>query len=171
MTLGERISTFRRRQGLSQEALAEKLGVSRQSVSKWERNESLPETDKLPLLAQALGISLDLLLNGEEAAPSPSFQPFPPFQRGSLWSKITWLFQRWGWVGGLVLAGYGVIVLGIAILWRMMMGQMLPPEVIFTDGCNPFLPVELITGAIMVMGGILMVGGLASAIILYRRRR
>ena len=71
MTLGERISGFRRRQGLSQEALAEKLGVSRQSVSKWERNESLPETDKLPLLAQALGISLDLLLNGEEAAPSP----------------------------------------------------------------------------------------------------
>lgn len=87
MTLGERISAFRRRQGLSQEALAEKLGVSRQSVSKWERNESLPETDKLPLLAQALGISLDLLLNGEEAAPFPSFQPFPPFQRGSLWSK------------------------------------------------------------------------------------
>lgn len=171
MTLGERISAFRRRQGLSQEALAEKLGVSRQSVSKWERNESLPETDKLPLLAQALGISLDLLLNGEEAAPFPSFQPFPPFQRGSLWSKITWLFQRWGWVGGLVLAGYGVIVLGIAILWRVMMGQMLPPEVIFTDGCNPFLPVELITGAIMVMGGILMVGGLAAAIILYRRRR
>ena len=71
----------------------------------------------------------------------------------------------------MVLAGYGVIVLGIAILWRVMMGQMLPPEVIFTDGYNPFLPVELITGAIMVMGGILMVGGLAAAIILYRRRR
>ena len=62
MTLGERIVHYRKRQGLSQEQLSQRLGVSRQSVSKWERDESLPEADKLPLLAKTLGVSLDTLL-------------------------------------------------------------------------------------------------------------
>ena len=64
MTLGERIVHYRKRQGLSQEQLSQRLGVSRQSVSKWERDESLPEADKLPLLAKTLGVSLDALLSG-----------------------------------------------------------------------------------------------------------
>ena len=45
-TLGARIQAHRRRMGISQEQLAERLGVSRQAVSKWELDESLPELDK-----------------------------------------------------------------------------------------------------------------------------
>lgn len=102
MTLGERIVHYRKRQGLSQEQLSQRLGVSRQSVSKWERDESLPEADKLPLLAKTLGVSLDTLLSGEEEAPSQPAGPTPA--KGGAVGKLAWLFRRWGWVGGLVLA-------------------------------------------------------------------
>ena len=47
MTLGEKILELRRRNAISQDALAERLDVSRQAVSKWERDEAIPETDKI----------------------------------------------------------------------------------------------------------------------------
>lgn len=61
MKLPEKILYCRKRAGLSQEALAERLGVSRQAVSKWETGEALPETGKLATLAAALGASVDWL--------------------------------------------------------------------------------------------------------------
>lgn len=57
-----RLAELRRDHGLSQEELAEKLGVSRQAVSKWERAESSPDTDNLIALAQLYGVTLDVLL-------------------------------------------------------------------------------------------------------------
>ncbi len=56
MKLPEKILYCRKRAGLSQEALAERLGVSRQAVSKWETGEALPETGKLAALAAELGL-------------------------------------------------------------------------------------------------------------------
>ena len=66
MKLPEKILYCRKRAGLSQEALAERLGVSRQAVSKWETGEALPETGKLATLAAALGVSVDWLLSEAE---------------------------------------------------------------------------------------------------------
>lgn len=60
--IAQRLAERRKQAGLSQEALAEKLGVSRQAVSKWERSESSPDTDNLIALAQLYGVSLDDLL-------------------------------------------------------------------------------------------------------------
>lgn len=60
--IADRLAQKRRDRGLSQEELAEKLGVSRQAVSKWERSESSPDTDNLMALAQLYGVSLDELL-------------------------------------------------------------------------------------------------------------
>lgn len=57
-----RLAEMRRAHGLSQEELAEKLNISRQAVSKWERAESSPDTDNLIALAQLYGVSLDVLL-------------------------------------------------------------------------------------------------------------
>lgn len=63
----DRLCTLRKEHNLSQEELAEKLGVSRQAVSKWERSEASPDTDNLIELAHIYGISLDELINGDEA--------------------------------------------------------------------------------------------------------
>ncbi len=62
-----RLCELRKKHNLSQEELADKLGVSRQAVSKWERSESSPDTDNLIQLAKLYGISLDELLNGDDA--------------------------------------------------------------------------------------------------------
>ena len=61
-----RLYELRKQQGLSQEELAEKLGVSRQAVSKWERSEASPDTDNLIALAKIYGMSLDELVYGEK---------------------------------------------------------------------------------------------------------
>ena len=57
--IANRLVTLRKRNSLSQEALAEKLGISRQAVSKWERAEASPDTDNLILLSRIYGISMD----------------------------------------------------------------------------------------------------------------
>lgn len=59
----QRLADYRRRKGYSQESLAQKLGLSRQAVSKWERAESSPDTENLIALARLYGVSLDDLLN------------------------------------------------------------------------------------------------------------
>ena len=65
MTLGQRIQELRKKQGLSQEALGEKLGVSRQAISRWEMDGAVPEVDKLIALSKLFGVSLDELLQVE----------------------------------------------------------------------------------------------------------
>ncbi len=65
MSFGENLQTVRKKNQLSQEGLAEMLGVSRQAVSKWELGDGYPEVDKLLLLSKKLNISLDSLLGRE----------------------------------------------------------------------------------------------------------
>ena len=66
--LADRLVKLRKENKLSQEALAEKLGLSRQAISKWERAEASPDTDNLIALASLYGISLDELLGNEKKA-------------------------------------------------------------------------------------------------------
>ena len=70
MTLGERLIQLRAKAGLSQDDLAERLGVSRQSVSKWENNVSVPDLDKLVKLGEVFGVSLDELVRGNVPGPA-----------------------------------------------------------------------------------------------------
>ncbi len=72
MNLSEKIQLCRKRAGLSQEALAEKLNVSRQAVSKWETGAAEPELSKLRALAAAFGVTADWLLSEEDAADGNS---------------------------------------------------------------------------------------------------
>lgn len=66
MTFGERLLEYRNRVGLSQERLAEKIGVTRQTVSKWETNQSTPDFDKIVPLCEVLGITTEELIKGEK---------------------------------------------------------------------------------------------------------
>lgn len=66
--IANKLVQLRKKHGLSQEELAEKIGVSRQAVSKWERAESSPDTDNLISLAKIYNLSLDDMLNNKGAA-------------------------------------------------------------------------------------------------------
>ena len=68
MTLGQNIQAARKAKGLSQETLAEKIGVSRQALGKWEKDTALPGLDNLQALAAELGTGVDALLGTEQSA-------------------------------------------------------------------------------------------------------
>lgn len=72
MTMGQRIAEQRKKLGLSQEALGEKVGVSRQAISKWESDGAVPEIDKLISLSRLFSVSVGWLLGVEENAPQHS---------------------------------------------------------------------------------------------------
>lgn len=67
MNLGEKIYKLRKEKGLSQEALAEQLGTTRQAVSKWENNQGYPETEKLLQLSNIFAVSIDYLLREDKS--------------------------------------------------------------------------------------------------------
>lgn len=81
MTLGEKIFRLRTEQGLSQETFGEKLGVSRQSVSKWETDQSVPELDKIIAISDFFHVSTDYLLKEaarkEEMYGAPETETLP----------------------------------------------------------------------------------------------
>ena len=74
MILGEKIALLRKKNNYSQEDLANELGISRQSVSKWESGNSIPDLDKIIKMSSLFGVSTDYLLKDEleEATPSES---------------------------------------------------------------------------------------------------
>ena len=74
MTFGEKIQKLRKEAGLSQEELSDRLEVSRQAVSKWERDSGYPETEKIVRMSKLFHVSLDYLL-GEEDAQKPDTAP------------------------------------------------------------------------------------------------
>ena len=76
MTLAEKILSQRTERGMSQDDLAEKLEVSRQSVSKWETAQSTPDLDKIIKLANLFGVTVDELVRDEEC-PQPPEPPQP----------------------------------------------------------------------------------------------
>ncbi|MCL2194485.1 MAG: helix-turn-helix domain-containing protein [Oscillospiraceae bacterium] len=73
MQVGENIQAVRMKNGLSQVALADKLGVTRQSVSRWELGQALPELDKIVAISRLFGMTTDeLLLEKEKALCRPN---------------------------------------------------------------------------------------------------
>ena len=121
MTLGEKILELRRRNGMSQDVLAEQLEVSRQAVSKWERDEAVPETDKIIRIAQLFSVSTDyLLMDTQEPARQPQPQNQPPQSR-SVGDRIERFIRRHGYKSGYVLIGIGAFLCVIALLVMILM--------------------------------------------------
>lgn len=104
MTLGQKIQTLRHDAGLSQEGLGEKLGVSRQAISKWEADGAVPEVDKLIALSRLFEVNLHDLLQVEgtsreepeesgeqppqETAENPLEKDQPPRRNGRWWKAL-----------------------------------------------------------------------------------
>lgn len=98
MTFGEKLQKLRAREGLSQDALAELLNVSRQAVSRWERDETMPETEKVVRISDHFHVTTDYLLkDGPEHFP-PASRPLP--DPGDVWRKygflLAWALALWG---------------------------------------------------------------------------
>ena len=147
MTLGERIRALRQGRGMSQEALAEALGVSRQAVSKWEKNLSYPDTENLLSLAELFGVSADelaLLRRQEsqgEAPPPPEAagtEEGPPPEAAQPSSP-----RRRGWVpAALVLAALLIVTIPAAVYFALRRSETGSVE-----------PVEKVPGDVGPAGG------------------
>lgn len=113
MTLGQRIQELRKKQGLSQEALGEKLGVSRQAISRWEMDGAVPEVDKLVALSKLFGIPVGQLLGVERPGDEEQAEDREltgrelevARARRERWKKALWL--------GAALAGVLALALGV----------------------------------------------------------
>ena len=75
MNMAERIQALRKANGLSQEELAEKMGVSRQAVSKWESEQSTPDLDKILMMSDLFAVTTDYILKGTEAVEPVNAKP------------------------------------------------------------------------------------------------
>ena len=134
MTLSEKILYCIKRCALSQEALAEKIGVSRQAISKWETGEAAPELSKLALLAKTFGVTADWLISEdnppESAAQGASQkQPAAPAPNAnwvdSLPGAVQSLVRRYGWLAGAYIAASGAGMTIIGIIARIAVGKMM----------------------------------------------
>ena len=199
MTLAEKIAWCRKRAGLSQEELAEKVGVSRQAVSKWELGDATPEVGKLLLLARTFGVTTDWLLSedgpAEEAPPQPER---PPSASGGTWvdsvpGVIGRLLRQYGWLFGVRLAVGGGLFTAMGILmrtaFRSFERSMLSPfgadfnfgsaGAVWTDEAGNILnqaggaasPISIISGFVIGLGVIMLIAGIAIALSLYPKKR
>lgn len=115
---GERIYNLRKKSGLSQEEFADKLGVSRQAVSKWETGQSVPDSEKAAAIGSFFGVSLDWLINGVEPVVSAT-----PAASATVAERK----PRAGWVKALIiasivtLASIGVSALSAFVFMLVMM--------------------------------------------------
>ena len=124
MTLGQRIQELRKQNNLSQEALGEKLGVSRQAISRWEMDGAVPEVDKLIAMSKLFGVSLDELLGLKASVLKP---------------KLSWPRTKW-----VISAALVVLLLLCALpsllLWRE--NQSLRRQIAASAASEPYVPCD-----------------------------
>ena len=111
MNLGETIYRLRTKAGMSQDALANALDVSRQSVSKWENNAAVPELEKLMKLSEIFGVTLDELVGREQTAPAAPAAP--PAQSPPPYRTIGTILLGFGLLTTLLLSILGGFLVGV----------------------------------------------------------
>lgn len=118
MTTGQKIQALRKGRGLTQEQLAARLGVSRQAVSRWELDETLPDTQNLLPLKEALGVSIDTLLDSTRdlEEPTPQEGPAPAAASPPARPSLGALLKRRLWL--LLLPVELVLFVALAV-WRL----------------------------------------------------
>ena len=113
MELHERIYQLRKEKNMTQQDLADIMGVSRQAVSRWEMGTARPDIDSLIGISQAFGVTLDELVTGLKSQPLPA-EPKPdhtPRPDKRKW-VLAWLFT---WLGFVVVA-----LIWLFIQWKLM---------------------------------------------------
>ena len=86
--IGEHIAYYRKKAGMTQEQLSEKMGVTAQAVSKWENGLTCPDLDSVARLSEILGVSVEQLIHGDAAVPSVSVVETPQVGRRVLCLQV-----------------------------------------------------------------------------------
>ena len=145
MTFGEKLQKLRAGAGMSQDALAERLGVSRQAVSRWERDETMPEVDKVIQLADLFGVTTDYLLREQ---PRESAKEKKGEQDWT--DKLSYLAKTKGYLLGWLLIVWGVTDLLGLLATSVMVGgffNIMSLPISATINGVPFTgPVSMMTG-------------------------
>ena len=146
-TIGKRIAENRKRLGLTQDALAEKLGVTAQAVSKWENDQSCPDIATLPQLAQIFGVTTDELLGcGQRVHEAEVVREAEAHETDGVHiQKGNWEF-RWdsGRRDALMLALFvllvgGVLLAGRLLQWEVSFWEVLWPSALLIFGLGRLL--------------------------------
>ena len=118
MILADKIMTLRKKAGWSQEELAQQLNVTRQSVSKWEGAQSVPDLDKIVQMNRIFGVSTDYLLKDEleELEPASSLAEQPPRRRVSMEEASCYLELRRAAAPKLALATFLCVISPITLI-------------------------------------------------------
>ncbi len=119
MTIADRILELRRAKGISQEELADKIGVSRQAVSKWESEQAVPDLDRIIILSEFFEVTTDFLLKGIESDKVTNKENATPYILnavatasnflGLIMSTFIWNSTQ---ENGAIIAGLVFIILG-----------------------------------------------------------
>lgn len=173
MDLGGKIYKLRKARGMSQEHLAEEIGVSRQAVSKWELNESTPDTEKIVSISQLFGVSTDFLLGNEMERKNDR-----PSQRNSGAQSslgfISQLIQEKGYIAGYMISGYATLFFLFTRLGHYMFSQILLPSeefgLMFEQAPAEMLWPLKVMDVLSIAAGVAFVGGLILAFFLKRKR-
>ena len=181
--LNEKIVYCRKRAGLSQEALAEKIGVSRQAVSKWETGDAEPELNKIRLLCEAFGVSADWLLSEEEPQEEytynkePTTEPKQDKRPENIPGVAGRLVRRFGWLAGVYvsLVGAGALIFGLLVRFVItapMRDLMNDPMWNMTGELDNIMksnPIFAFGNVIIVSGVFVIIAGIILAVFLKKR--
>ena len=143
-TLGKRIMQLRKSKGLTQDQLAEQLGVTAQAVSKWENNQSCPDITLLPKLAEIFGVSTDALLGREETPEAETpVHTAEVVEEGKPENHFTFQWdggRRSGFCFAVMVLLVGGLLLAAQILgWDVSFWEILWPCAIVAFGFNSLL--------------------------------
>lgn len=111
MTMGEKIQNMRKARGWSQEELAERIGVSRQAVSRWESNSAKPDADKIIAICDLFGVSADYLLR-ENLSEKRDGQEYIFFSADQARTSVMTPVQ----ILGLLMILFGIILIFVLII-------------------------------------------------------
>ena len=145
-TIGKRIVYHRKRLGLTQDQLAEQLGITAQAVSKWENDQTCPDITMLPKLADIFGISTDTLLGHSAQAVFAPSEVLDSEEEKAEKKGIDWEFQYEG--GKKTTMGFGLFVLTVGVLtllsnllhWDASFWEILWPTAILAFGAVGLYP-------------------------------
>lgn len=169
MNLQEKILQLRKKAGLSQEALAERLGVSRQAISKWETGDATPELSKLVLLAKEFNVTTDWLLSEDDNIPEKS----KTSESGFVFIKRT--IKKYSWLAGIYMMISGAVFAAFGWFMRCRLlnsfANIAGVHFMAFDTELRNSPVFHIGTFVMVLGIVIVIAGIVLAVFLKKKSK